>query len=225
MLLKRFSLVEEPVNAFLSAVFASCSQTCSNRMRTSLPITALLIQYASLVTSTAPAAILGPAYPAPTDLTSNLSRVPAAWSNFTAIIETYIRENQAVEGLVPNLGSYSFSIGAFSIHDTAATGVLQYYHTGPDVDKPVDGDSVFRVESISKVFTVYLALIEIGSTYPIYTNGGFDLIALAIENVTGQKFEDLYQKDMFNPLGMTSTSVNVPVNFTHAVIPGGIVRV
>ena len=26
---------------------------------------------------------------------------------------------------------------------------------------------------------------------------------------------------MFNPLGMTSTSVNVPVNFTHAVIPGG----
>ena len=303
-------------------------------MRTLLAIS----QFAAIVISTAPPALLGPSYPAPIDFTSNHSLIPQAWSNFTATIGSYIKNNQTVQGLVPNLGSYSFSVGAFSMYDKNAVRSLQHHHTGPDVRLPVNGDSVYRAESISKVFVVYLALIEIGSAYwdrpitdfvpylvtfanstapnpievvdwksvsigalagqiagiprdspflnsdllltpastggnptalgfpplnlsdaetlgqcinylnatslncpedtylkaltqrppvfspwttPIYTNGGFDLIAFAVENITGRTFEKMYQEDMFNPLGMTSTSTDKPINFTHAVIPGG----
>lgn len=305
-----------------------------------ITLTAVILRYAVLVTSTAPASLLGPGYPPPTDLTSNCSLVPAAWSNFTKIIESYILKNQTVEGLVPSLGSYTFSVGTFSIHDPEAAKALQYHHTGPDVKssnagvKQVDGDSVYRAASITKLFTVYLTLIKIGSGYwdrpitdfipelaafanrtaadplhvvdwkgvtlgalagqiagiprdtplfnsdlltlgadltslglpplnitnpssidpcirfvitngalcprapyfeavtkrapvfspwtsPIYTNGGYALLSLAVENITGKSFGDMFQEDMFKPLGLMSTSYSKPPSLTHAVLPGG----
>ena len=140
-------------------------------MRYLLLLTTLVSQNAYLVSSTPPAALLGPGYLPPLDLTSNSSVVPSAWSNFSDTIESYIRANQTLEGLVPNLGSYSFSMGAFSVHDPHAAEVLQYHHTGPEVKQSevgvteVDGDSVYHIESISKVFTVYITLIKIGSGY------------------------------------------------------------
>ena len=309
-------------------------------------VAAFLLPFAVHVSSTPAAALLGPAFPPPKDLSSNSSLVHAAWSNFTATIESYIRANTTVEGLVPNLGSYTFSIGAFSIHDEAATKTLQYHHTGPDVKTSntgvthVDGDSIYRIASITKLFTVYLTLLEIGSGYwdcpitdflpelaafakktpldplhvvdwkgvtlgtlagqmsgiprdialfasdleisifssgpsqltsglpplnlsspealdpcanpsysnssgtfcpnnmylqsytqrdpvfapwtsPMYTNGGFGLLALAVENITGKAFGTLFEDDMFKPLEMESTFYKSMTDFSRAVSPGG----
>ena len=136
-----------------------------------LPVLALLLQNTIPVSSTPAAALLGPAYPPPTDLTSNCSLVSAAWSNFSAIINTYIDRNQTLQGVVPNLGSYTFSVGAFSIFDARAAKKLHYHHTGRDVETSntgvtrVDADSIYRVASVTKAFTVYLVLIEVGSRY------------------------------------------------------------
>ena len=307
-----------------------------------LPILALLLQNTVFVSSTPAAALLGPGYPPPTDLTSNCSLVSAAWSNFGATINTYIDRNQTLQGLVPNLGSYTFSVGAFSIFDSRAAKKLQYHHTGRDVETSntgvtrVDGDSIYRVASVTKAFTVYLVLIEVGSRYwdrpitdfipelakysnttapdplnvvdwrsvtlgalagqiagiprdtavfggdlllsqgassdltklglpplnfsnpdgldpcvsfvnattiscprdqyfeavtkrppvfspwttPIYTNGGFALLSLALENITGRSFRTMFQEDMIKPLGMDSTALQA-TDLVHAVIPGG----
>ena len=310
-----------------------------------LPLAAaFLLTFAAHISCTPAAAFLGPGFPPPKDLSSNSSLVRAAWSNFTATLESYIRANTTVEGLVPNLGSYSFSVGAFSIYDEAATETLQYHHTGSDVKisnsgvTHVDGDSIYRVASITKLFTVYLTLLEIGSGYwdcpitdflpdlaafaektpldplhvvdwngvtlgtlagqmsgiprdtalfasdlsiqyftsglpqlasglpplnlssldeldpcfsysnttgtfcpnnihlqsytqrdpvfapwtnPMYTNGGFALLALAVENITGKAFGTLFEDDMFKPLGMASTFYKSMTDYSRTVSPGG----
>ena len=140
-------------------------------MRYTLLIIPSVLQYVTSVTSAPVAAPLGPGYSPPTDFTSNNSLIPAAWSNFGATIESYIQANQSVEGLVPNLGSYTFSVGAFSVYDACAAQALQYHTTGSDVKTSnigatkADGDSIYRIASISKAFTVYLTLLEIGSGY------------------------------------------------------------
>ncbi|KAI0395148.1 beta-lactamase/transpeptidase-like protein [Xylariaceae sp. FL0594] len=60
------------------------------------------------------------------------------------------------------LDNITFSLGLFSAH---SDDVLQYHHTGPDVQKStlgvnrVDGDSVYRLASMSKVITVYAGLL------------------------------------------------------------------
>ena len=313
-------------------------------MRILLPVTSFILHRAVLVMGTAPAALLGAGYPPPTDLTSNSSLVSAAWSNLTSTINSYIRKNQTLEGLLPDLDAYTFSIGTFSVHDPTAAQTLQYHHTGPDVANSttgvtkVNGDSVYRIASISKAFTVYLTLLEIGSGYwerpitdfvsdlavfadhtridplrvvdwksvtlgtlaghmagipheaapfnedlllsllgegtdpwtvglppvnisdpavvppcvysatatslicpenqyvqgisarapvllawtsPIYSDAGFTLLSLAVENITGKSFHDMFHEDMFGPLEMASTSYNVPTNYTNAVVPGG----
>ena len=310
-----------------------------------LPLAAaFLLPFAVHVSSTPAAALLGPGFPPPKDLSSNSSLVHAAWSNFTATLESYMRANTTVEGLVRDLDSYTFSINAFSVHDEAATEKLQYHHTGPDVKssntgvKHVDGDSIYRVASITKLFTVYLTLLEVGSGYwdcpitdflpdlaafaektpldplhvvdwngvtlgtlagqisgiprdtalfandlsiqpptsilsqlasalppldlsnpdaldpcisysnstgtscpndihiqsytqrdpvfapwtsPMYTNGGFAMLALAVENITGKAFGTLFEDDMFKPLGMTSTFYKTMTDYSRAVSPGG----
>lgn len=310
-------------------------------MRTLLPILALILRNAILVSSTPAAPLLGPSYPPPADLTNNDSLVSAAWSNFSATINAYTKRNQTLEGLVHNLGAYTFSVGAFSIFDAQAAEKLQYHHTGRDVETSntgvtrVDGDSIYRVASITKVFTVYLTLIEVGSRYwdspvtefvtelakysndtapdplnvvdwksvtlgtlagqiagiprdtalldapgdllatvpdpttlglppltlsnldtldpcvsfanstgvdcprdlyfqattkrppvfspwtsPVYTNGGFALLSLALENITGRSFSTMFQDDMIKPLGMDSTTLRL-TDLTRGVIPGG----
>ena len=287
-----------------------------------------------------PASPLGPGYVPPMDLTSNNSLVPAAWSQFTAIMNSYILTNESVEGLVPDFSKYTMSVSAFSMYDADTAQILQYHHTAADVQKSnigvnkVDGDSIYRVDSVSKSFTVYLTLIEIGSRYwdcpitdfvadladyaektaadalnvvnwkevtlgalagqiagiphddpllggelleilpdptavglppfnesieaydpcaayqnasgtfcpedlflqtvterapvylpwttPAYTDLGYNLLALAVENITGKSFSAMIKEDMFQPLGLTSTywSGELP-GLTQAVVPGG----
>ena len=57
-------------------------------------------------------------------------------------------------------------------------------------------------------------------TTPIYTDGGFALLSLALENITGRPFSTMFQEDMVKPLGMDSTYLQA-TDLVHAVIPGG----
>ncbi|KAI8631748.1 beta-lactamase/transpeptidase-like protein [Xylariaceae sp. FL1651] len=118
----------------------------------------------SLCLSGALARYLGPLNPAPVDLTSDASPVRSQWENLTSTLKGHFdgtARNEALSGLDNN----TFSLGLFSIHDPKAAGCLQYHHTGPDVKNStlgvniVDGDSIYRVASMTKVITVYAGLL------------------------------------------------------------------
>lgn len=51
-------------------------------------------------------------------------------------------------------------------------------------------------------------IAEPGTKYQ-YSGGGYTLIQLIIEEVTGKKFEDYMQKQILNPLGMTNSSFKI----------------
>ena len=290
----------------------------------------------------APAPLLGPAYPPPTDLTTSSSLVSKAWAEFTNTLTSWTASKDPVEGQVPDFGDYTFSVGAFSMYDPRAAEVLQYHHTAPDVKNSTtgateaDGDSIYRIESVTKVFTVYLTLIRIGSGYwdrsitdfipdlaefakttipdplqvvdwrgvtlgalagqiagvprdisiedgdvlltqgsdvsaeglpplnisdpssfdpcfpydnatdisctgtpyfetvtkrapiflpwstPIYSNLAFALLSLALTNITNQTYSAALQKDILDPLNLTSTSLSAANNNSHAIVPGGL---
>ena len=51
-------------------------------------------------------------------------------------------------------------------------------------------------------------IMEPGTKYK-YSGGGYTLLQLIIEEVTGQKFEEYVQTQILNPLGMTSSSYKI----------------
>ncbi|KAI1195320.1 beta-lactamase/transpeptidase-like protein [Nemania serpens] len=119
---------------------------------------------ASLYLHAVHARVLGPLNPAPADLTSSDSNVRLQWENLTSTLESHFNgtaSNNALSGL----DKITFSLGLFSIHDPEAAGQLQYHHTGPDVRNSsigvnkVDGNSIYRVASMSKLMTVYSGLL------------------------------------------------------------------
>jgi CubicO group peptidase (beta-lactamase class C family) len=105
---------------------------------------------------------LGPSYPAPVDLSSNRSLVAAGWENLTTILQTHLNASD-------ELSNVTFSIGMFSLEDPAASE-LQFHYTSPEVASApngthkVDGDSIYRIASMTKVFTVLAGLLELNST-------------------------------------------------------------
>ncbi|KAI1124602.1 beta-lactamase/transpeptidase-like protein [Nemania abortiva] len=118
---------------------------------------------ASLCLPAVHARILGPLDPAPVDLTSDSSSVRPQWENLTSTLEGHLNgtaRNAALSGL----DNVTFSLGLFSVNDPKAAS-LQYHHTGPDVRNSsfgvnkVDGNSIYRVASMTKVLTVYSGLL------------------------------------------------------------------
>ncbi|KAI0454680.1 beta-lactamase/transpeptidase-like protein [Xylaria acuta] len=127
-------------------------------------LSSLTVAAASLCLPTVFARFLGPLNPAPVDLTSDVSVVTAQWKNITSTLESHLTgkaRNEALSGL----DKITFSLGLFSVHDPKAAGSLQYHHTGPDIRNStlgvnkVDGDSIYRVASMTKVMTVYSGLL------------------------------------------------------------------
>ncbi|KAI9723214.1 MAG: hypothetical protein M1812_001096 [Candelaria pacifica] len=116
------------------------------------------------------AGLLGPPYPPPHDVSSNSSTVSAAWHNFTSTIEASIAPQEDAQPKFPGLANFTVSVGMFSLNDPAAIN-LQYHYTSNDVKKSaagvntVNSDSVYRIASVSKAFTAYLLLVELGSDY------------------------------------------------------------
>ncbi|KAI0098146.1 beta-lactamase/transpeptidase-like protein [Nemania sp. FL0031] len=122
------------------------------------------VAIASLCLPAVHARILGPLNPAPVDLTSDTSRVRSQWDNLTSTLEGHLNgttRNAALSGL----DNITFSLGLFSVNDPNAAGHLQFHHTGPDVRNSsfgvnkVDGNSIYRVASMTKVITVYSGLL------------------------------------------------------------------
>jgi CubicO group peptidase (beta-lactamase class C family) len=111
---------------------------------------------------------LGPTYPAPIDLTSDDSLVAAGWKNLSSTLEAYLGGSDGTE-TQSLLNDLAFSIGMFSTLDPNTAESLQYHHTSPEIANAstgvneVDADSIYRVASVSKLFTVYAGMIELSS--------------------------------------------------------------
>ncbi|KAK5171912.1 uncharacterized protein LTR77_003549 [Saxophila tyrrhenica] len=107
----------------------------------------------------------GPTYPPPRDLTSDNSLVRAAWQNLTNTLDLYLNGNNTPPEAA-TLKEVTWSAGLFSIHDPEASQ-LQYHHTSAQIKKlrngtnDVDGDTIYRVASVSKLFTVLVGLLEL----------------------------------------------------------------
>ncbi len=133
------------LSLFLSAVSAR-----SDRRQTDASNTDPLLAQNSLGSDCAPA---GPGFPAP----RNLSTSPLLAS---AVAEFKTLLNNASLGLTPN--DTAFSVAMFSSKENRT--IFEYYYT-PEIDIGVpslDRDSVFRIASISKVFTVWAFLVGAG---------------------------------------------------------------
>lgn len=56
---------------------------------------------------------------------------------------------------------------------------------------------------------------------PIYSNMAFQILAYAVENITGQDFATLVDEELLKPLGLTRTFLSTVSNDTDAVIVDG----
>jgi CubicO group peptidase (beta-lactamase class C family) len=122
---------------------------------------------ASLCVTPSLANFLGPRYPPPVDLSSNKSTIPTAWKNVTTTLEKLLNNGDANSTLggVAGLKNLTFSMGLFSLYDSAASD-LQFHYTGPEVaasngTKKVDANSIYGAASITKVFTVLTGLLKL----------------------------------------------------------------
>lgn len=115
-------------------------------------------------TSLVSADFLGPRYVQPVDLSSDKSAVSAAWKNATASLEKTLKSANSTLGIQ----NVTFSLGLFSLNDPSASK-LQFHYTSPEIaastgTKKVDGDSIYKVASITKVFTVLAGLLNLKPT-------------------------------------------------------------
>lgn len=106
--------------------------------------------------------LLGPVFPEPKKPSSSES-FQSALTTLKAALDEGFATGTSEFGPIFNSDAYSIQI--FSTHEEA--NLFEYYHTGPNFTEgpgvnEIDGDSVFRIGSTGKVFTVYLLLIEAG---------------------------------------------------------------
>ncbi|KAJ5512084.1 hypothetical protein N7463_001636 [Penicillium fimorum] len=111
--------------------------------------------------------LLGPSYPPPRDLSSSHSLVAASWKKLTSQLNTALADNHANKtSPVFALKNLTFSAGLFSTLDPKAKD-LQIHHTAKEVAnspigvRKVDGNSIYKIASVSKLFTVLAGLIEL----------------------------------------------------------------
>ncbi|OAP54321.1 hypothetical protein AYL99_11422 [Fonsecaea erecta] len=113
---------------------------------------------------------LGPTYPAPTDLASNGSHVATAWKNLSSTLNGFISERGTNLTGPSGLKNLTFSLGMFSIHDASAAGSLQFHHTSLEIAnsstgvKKVDGNSIYRVASMTKLFTTFAGMLNMNDS-------------------------------------------------------------
>ncbi|KFY37545.1 hypothetical protein V494_04710 [Pseudogymnoascus sp. VKM F-4513 (FW-928)] len=115
--------------------------------------------------------LLGPSYEAPVDLTSNKSLVAAAWRNATATLQTYLSDSdEDASNTIAAMKNITFSTGLFSVSDAAASK-MQFHYTSPEIANAVngthkvDGNTIYRMASVTKAFTVLAGLLELNSTH------------------------------------------------------------
>ncbi|KAF7561913.1 hypothetical protein G7046_g2222 [Stylonectria norvegica] len=114
---------------------------------------------------------LGPRFPAPTDLSSDKSLVAARWDNFVSTLEESMNGTKHGDGnsdLISELGlaNITFSLDIFSIHDPKTSEAMQFHYTSAEIANAtsgthsVDADSIYRIASLTKLFSVFAGLLE-----------------------------------------------------------------
>lgn len=277
--------------------------------------------------------LIGPDFPAPQRLSSS-STFQAAVANLTQLIHTATSSSNTTYGPYYDALNTSFSLEVFSIHES--TPLFTNHSTAPKLAtyqygvKSVDSNTIYRLGSITKLFSVYTFLISAGDakfnepvtkyvpelleatkvlnatadsldyvawndvtlgdlasqmadigrdyagfgqldgaigpvadpyalglpplnaseqpacggggyctraqffagfthrhpvyapgTAPIYSNAAYQILAYALENITGKDFPTLVQEGLFDPLGLTQSSWTLPASNTSGIIPDG----
>lgn len=116
-----------------------------------------------------PCPLLGADFPPPTNLSSS-STVREAANNLTDLLNTTIITGNSTHG-PSQLNTTSISLSVFSTGDLANSTFFEYHYTSPTLAnvtegvKSVDSNSIYRIGSVSKLFTVYTFLAEVGETH------------------------------------------------------------
>ncbi|CAI7613454.1 unnamed protein product [Penicillium manginii] len=116
----------------------------------------LLVLYATRITSIQLCPLLGPSWPAPTDLPSDPA-FQSALQNITTNIQDAVTAG--------NFSGDSLSLMIFDTSDSSS--LLNLSNTGQTINttigvSKVDENTVFRIGSVSKIYTMLLLLIEDG---------------------------------------------------------------
>ncbi|KND89505.1 hypothetical protein TOPH_05786 [Tolypocladium ophioglossoides CBS 100239] len=112
--------------------------------------------------------LLGPAYPAPSNLAA--AAVRAAAANVSAALDRALGSGQSPFGNFTAKAT-SLSLTAVSALDDAAAPIFDFHYTGAGLNTSagstakVTADSVYRIGSVSKLFTVYSFLLNGGAKY------------------------------------------------------------
>ncbi|KAJ9421015.1 beta-lactamase/transpeptidase-like protein [Fusarium oxysporum] len=61
--------------------------------------------------------------------------------------------------------------------------------------------------------------VETAFSTPIYSNIGYQIMAYALENITGTTYPDILSRQLILPLGLNSTSYAKPANTDSSIIP------
>ncbi|KAI9717156.1 MAG: hypothetical protein M1812_004904 [Candelaria pacifica] len=107
--------------------------------------------------------LLGAKYQAPQNPSKNPS-VTAAKFSLAQQIQQGLQNGSSAYGPFPSQNS--FSIDVFSVNE--ADSIFSYYHSHPSVAnatsgvKKADANTIYRIGSISKLFTVFVFLVEAG---------------------------------------------------------------
>jgi CubicO group peptidase (beta-lactamase class C family) len=130
-------------------------------------LTLLLASNSIIVKAYRPCPILGLGFTAPKNLCSS-STIQAAAENLTNVINSAVLTGNTTHGVLRSNTS-SFSIEIFTAHN--ATPLYNYHHSSPILAKGasgvknVDSNSIYRIGSITKLFTVYTYLLQTGFKY------------------------------------------------------------
>jgi hypothetical protein len=123
--------------------------------------------------------LLGPSFPAPTNLL-NSPTITTALQNLTSILNTLVLINNSSTHGPVTANETSFSIAIFSSADHSQQSkhnikntLYQYHYTSQALAssnsslgvRAVDENSIYRIGSISKLLTVYTFLLELGDGY------------------------------------------------------------
>jgi CubicO group peptidase (beta-lactamase class C family) len=126
----------------------------------------------SLSRSFQPCPILGSRFPVPSGLATD-SVVQSALKDATATLDELVSTSNSSYGTI-NSNTTSFSIGLFTSNDplnSAHPFFYEYHYTAPPLSKAklgtskLDSESVFRLGTVTQVFTVWVFLIEAGEAH------------------------------------------------------------
>ncbi|KAK2784836.1 hypothetical protein FQN53_008229 [Emmonsiellopsis sp. PD_33] len=108
--------------------------------------------------------LIGPAFPAPRALSSS-----SAWKTAISDFESNLNDLLAQPDSLLDSNTTSFSLNIFSVDE--ADLLYEYHYDAPGLKgsiaegQKLDGDTVYRIGSISKAMTVYAFLAEAGFKY------------------------------------------------------------